>query len=70
MTSLECHSEGVVLGWFCRDLGTPGAGRVLPVARKLLVKESFPLSMVLLRKKTISHELYDLISGSLRPKAA
>lgn len=23
VTGFESHSEGVILGWFCRDLGTP-----------------------------------------------
>lgn len=66
--SLECHSERVAL--VLSGSGDSGAGRILPEVWKLLVKESFPLAMVVLWDKTTFHELYDLISGDLSPKAA
>lgn len=53
-----------------QDLETQAQGHVLPKVWKLLVEKSFPPSVVVIWEKTVSHELYELFSGNLRPTAA
>lgn len=65
--SLECHSERVAL--VLSGSGDSGAGRILPEVWKLLVKEFSPRYGGALGQDNF-HELYDLISGDLSPKAA
>ena len=55
----------------CRqDLETQAQGHVLPKVWKLLVEKSFSPSVVVIWEKAVSHELYELFSGNLRPVAA
>lgn len=69
MTSLECYSEGGILGVVLSDLGTQVQTTSCLWSGSCQWRV-FQFSIVVLWEKTSFPELRDLISGDLRPMAA